>query len=126
MAEDGMNRPKNKANNPTALAPAEGESWASRWLSPKGPHAIVLGLLILALIALVSLLVYETGGTRNAWLHLMYLPIILAAACFGVYGGIGAALVAGLALGPYMPMNVSSDCPKHRPTGCSASAFSCW
>ena len=108
IAKDGMNQPKNEANPPETLAAVEEKNWAGRWLSPKGPRATVLTLLILGLIALVSLLVYETGGTRYAWLHLMYLPIILAAACFGVYGGIGAALVAGLALGPYMPMNVTS------------------
>jgi signal transduction histidine kinase len=43
---------------------------------------------------------------------LMYLPIILAAAGFGIYGGIAAALVAGLALGPYMPMDVAQGLPQ--------------
>ncbi|MEJ0090730.1 MAG: ATP-binding protein [Limisphaerales bacterium] len=86
--------------------------WSVRWLQPTGHRAVVAGAVILMLIALVSLSVYETGGTRNAWLHLMYLPIILAAACFGIYGGIAAALVAGLALGPFMPMNVATGLPQ--------------
>ena len=80
--------------------------WLGRWLQPSGPRTVVMGVIILALIAMLGSVVYETGGTRFAWLHLMYLPIILAAACFGVYGGIVAALLAGLALGPYMPQNV--------------------
>ncbi len=42
----------------------------------------------------------------------MYLPIILAAACFGVYGGIAAALAGGFALGPYMPMDVATGLPQ--------------
>ena len=107
-----MNEPKNKTNDPEALAVLEQKHWASHWLSPKGPHAFILGLFILSLIILVSLFVYETGGTRNAWLHLMYLPIILASAGFGIYGGIVAALVAGFALGPYMPMNVAFGLPQ--------------
>jgi signal transduction histidine kinase len=87
-------------------------NWMSRWLQPTGRRAVIACLFILGLIVLVSLSVYEAGGTRNAWLHLMYLPVILAAACFGIYGGIAAALVAGLALGPYMPMNVSTSLPQ--------------
>jgi len=90
----------------------EDKNWLGRWLQPRGPRAIISGLVILALIGIVSLLVYKTGGTRFAWLHLMYLPIILAAACFGIYGGTAAALVAGFALGPYMPMNVITGLPQ--------------
>ena len=81
--------------------------WLGRWLQPSGLRTVIMGVMILALIAMMGSVVYETGGTRFAWLHLMYLPIILAAACFGVYGGIVAALLAGLALGPYMPQNVA-------------------
>jgi signal transduction histidine kinase len=83
-----------------------GMIWLGRWLQPSGPRAAVMGVIIVALIIVMDSVVYETGGTRFAWLHLMYLPIILAAACFGVYGGIAAALLAGLALGPHMPQNV--------------------
>jgi signal transduction histidine kinase len=82
------------------------------WLQPAGPRAVILGLAVLVLIGMVSLLVYEMGGTGFAWLHLMYLPIILAAAGFGIYGGIAAALVAGFALGPHMPMDVSMGLPQ--------------
>jgi signal transduction histidine kinase len=107
-----MNQPKNQASNLETLAVIEQKHWASHWLSPKGPHAFLLGLFILTLIAMVSLFVYETGGTRYAWLHLMYLPIILAAAGFGIYGGMVAALVAGFALGPHMPLNVALGIPQ--------------
>jgi signal transduction histidine kinase len=61
------------------------------------------------LIAVVGVLVYATGGTGFAWVHLMYLPIILAAAGFGLYGGIAAALVAGFVLGPHMPMDAAKE-----------------
>jgi signal transduction histidine kinase len=106
--DSGMNRPKNQANDSEIPATSEAKNRVGLWLQPTGSRAVVLSFIILALIVLITLLVYETGGTRFAWLHLMYLPIILAAAVFGIYGGIGAALAAGLALGPYMPMNVSA------------------
>jgi PAS domain S-box-containing protein len=64
-------------------------------------------LIILALIAAVAMVVYATGGTVFVWVHLMYLPIILAAAGFGIYGGIAAALIGALVLGPYMPMDAA-------------------
>jgi signal transduction histidine kinase len=90
----------------------EDKSWTGLWLQPKGSRAVILGLIVLALIVLVGLLVYKTGGTGFAWVHLMYLPIILAAAGFGLYGGITAALVAGFALGPGMPMDVAAGLPQ--------------
>ncbi len=107
-----MNQPKNKTGNPEVPAMTEETSWVGGWLQPTGTRAAVLRLVILVLIALIALLVYETGGTSYAWLHLMYLPIILAAAGFGIYGGIAAALAAGFALGPFMPMDVAQGLPQ--------------
>src|ERR1700729_3708937 len=105
-----LNQPKSEAGQ----IPAAGadKNWLDRWLQPDGLRAVVVGMVILMLIGMISSVVYETGGTRFAWLHLMYLPIILAAACFGIYGGITAALVAGFALGPCMPMNVITGLPQ--------------
>ncbi len=37
----------------------------------------------------------------------MYIPIILAALFFGVWGAVGAAFIGGIALGPFMPENVT-------------------
>jgi predicted signal transduction protein with EAL and GGDEF domain len=50
-------------------------------------------------------LVHSTGGAKFATLHIMYLPIILAALVFGAGGGIAAGAVGGLLLGPYMPLD---------------------
>jgi signal transduction histidine kinase len=102
-----MNQSINETGRPPPPASGKGMIWLGRWLQPSGLRTVIMSVMILALIAMMSSVVYETGGTRFAWLHLMYLPIILAAACFGVYGGIVAALLAGLALGPYMPQNVA-------------------
>src|SRR5947208_21914 len=100
-------------NHPEAMdAAASRRGGIESWLQPTGRRAVGFGLLLLALVGAVSGVVYQTGGTRFAWLHLMYLPIILAAAGFGVRGGIAAAFAAGLALGPQMPMNVAAHLPQ--------------
>ncbi|SDK75398.1 diguanylate cyclase/phosphodiesterase [Franzmannia pantelleriensis] len=64
------------------------------------PHARqALLLLVLALLlALGTLVVYLTGGTRYAYPYLMLVPVLMAAAFFGLSG----ALVAGLAAGGLM------------------------
>ena len=87
-------------------------NWADRWGRPTGLRAVISSLFTLALVVGVAVLVYVTGGTGFAWVHLMYLPIILASAIFGVRGGVAVALIAGLALGPYMPMDVTKGLPQ--------------
>jgi signal transduction histidine kinase len=110
--DNSINQTTGEAGLPRTPATGQFRSWVGRWLQPTGHRVIIFALFILALIGLVCFLVYETGGTSYAWLHLMYLPIILAAAGFGVYGGVAAALVAGLALGPGMPMQVAEGLPQ--------------
>ncbi len=61
---------------------------------------------IALLFMFVAILVYQTGGTQTAYLHLAYLPILIAASAFGVTGGVAAASVAGLGVvGPLMPLD---------------------
>ena len=67
-----------------------------RWLA-----AIILA----ALLALVWLIVYQSGGTQRAEPHLFYLPIILAVLPFGLWGTSVTALVATVLCGPLMPLN---------------------
>jgi len=68
-----------------------------------------LALLIVAvLVALVVLLVYQTGGTRYVYAHSAYLPIVAGAFLFGWKGGLATALLLGLALGPLMPIEVAT------------------
>jgi diguanylate cyclase (GGDEF)-like protein len=78
------------------------------WLRPRGARAlVVVALVALGLLGVVGL-VYATGGLKYVYAHTMYLPILLAALAFGAPGGLAAALVAGLLLGPYMPLEVAS------------------
>ena len=110
--ENTLNQTTNEAGLPRTPPTGQFRSWVGRWLQPTGHRVVIFALFILALIGLMRFVVYETGGTGYASLHLMYLPIILAAAGFGVSGGVVAALVAGIALGPGMPMQVAEGLPQ--------------
>lgn len=64
-------------------------------------------LFLLLSIVFIDFIVYFTGGTGYAFTHLMYIPIIISCYLYGVKGGVHIALVAGILLGPFMPVNVS-------------------
>lgn len=61
---------------------------------------------LLTLIILLGIFVYITGGTTS-FVHLMYIPILIAVFLFGIRAGIVASIIAGLVLGPHMPLVVS-------------------
>lgn len=63
---------------------------------------------VAVLLAACWLLVYAAGGTRTAFPHVFYFPIVLAALPFGVVGGVVAAAVATLLCGPLMPLDVAT------------------
>ena len=65
-------------------------------------------LLIVSLIAGSGVLVYLTGGIKYVYSHTIYLSIIMGAYFFGIPGGILVGILAGLVLGPYMPLNVQT------------------
>ncbi len=64
-------------------------------------------IIIAALLAISSFIVYATGGTGYAYPYVMLIPVILAAAWFGLFASVGCAVLGGLLLGPYMPLDVS-------------------
>jgi len=51
---------------------------------------------------------YATGGTLHAYVHLMYIPIGIAAFRMGAVGGVVAAVLAGLSVGPFMPLDTAT------------------
>lgn len=65
-------------------------------------------LLIVAQIVLVDITVYLSGGTQYAFTHIMYISVIMAAFLFDIKGTICTAVLAGLTLGPVMPLNVEN------------------
>ena len=68
--------------------------------------SLLIFVLILIAIFLIGALVYWTGGTTS-YVHQMYIPIITSVFLFGIKAGIFFSIVAGLVLGPHMPLVVS-------------------
>lgn len=68
--------------------------------------------LILFLIAAGPVLVYEAGGTKTVYPHLLYVPVVIAALVFGARGGLVAGMLAGLVMGPWMPLDVEAQIPQ--------------
>jgi signal transduction histidine kinase len=88
-------------------------AWVEHWRRPAGGAAVRAWLVLLALILVNGVVVYDTGGTGFVWVHLMYVPIILASGMFGLRGGLVSALVAGIVLGPLMPLDVAKAIPQN-------------
>lgn len=57
-------------------------------------------------------IVYLSGGTSHAFVHIFYIPIILAGFFFSILGGMLAALISGLISGPWMPSDVGLSIPQ--------------
>lgn len=70
-------------------------------------HTINWLIITLSLI-LFTLVVFHTGGTAFAYPYLMLIPVALAAALYRFWGGVLVALVAGLLMGPFMPLNADT------------------
>ena len=75
-------------------------------MPPSGKTAVAATTTLLALAT--ASLVYATGGVQFAYLHLMYIPVVLSALAFGARGGVLAGIAGGLLLGPLMPLNTST------------------
>ncbi len=83
-----------------------------RWLRGAGPAGSHLSLanslkvvLIAALIGVSYWITYATGGTGYVYVHVGYVPVLVAAALFGYPAGLASGLLVGLALGPAMPLD---------------------
>lgn len=89
--------PLNRAR-PRARAPQpRGTSAAASWPTLLG---------VVALTGLITVVVWRTGpdGAPNGLVHLYYLPIVYLAAFVGRGAAASAAMLAGLAAGPLMPV----------------------
>lgn len=96
---------------PATDAPASADAPSSlqrlvRRLDRASPGAVLV--IAAALVASVAALVHLTGGTRHAYLHAMYLPVLLAAFRSGPAAGVATGLAGGVALGPWMPLDTAS------------------
>lgn len=77
--------------------------WRSFFLKNTQRFSPVFISFTLLMIVLVYFLVYFTGGTQNAYLHAMYVPVVFISAVYGVKGGVIIGIIAGVLLGPLMP-----------------------
>jgi len=79
-------------------------------LDLKGQDPIIRALsrtiIIVVSLGLGTSIVYATGGTGYAYPYIILLPVILTAAWFGLVPTVLSAVIAGLLLGPYMPLDV--------------------
>lgn len=89
-----------------------GRILARLFLTPSRVELAIVAVLVAVLVALGSLLVLKTGGTKLPYLHTLYVPIFLAAVFFGPLGGALAGLVAGFAIGPFAPLDVAAHLPQ--------------
>lgn len=64
-------------------------------------------VLVAILIVLVLIIVYMTNGTKESYLHLIYLPIILAAYLWGANKALIVAAISGVLLG-FIPLDVAA------------------
>ncbi len=64
-------------------------------------------ILVIAIFVTLGFFVYLTGGTKMAYLQFMNIPIIISAFYWGIKGGIISAMIAGIIVGPFMPLDVS-------------------
>ena len=78
------------------------------WLRP-GPWTYLLTTVLVALLGMgVTVLVHRSGGTQGVLVHLGYLPIVLSALVFEAMGGVVVALLMGVLVGPFMPLDVAA------------------
>jgi EAL domain-containing protein (putative c-di-GMP-specific phosphodiesterase class I)/GGDEF domain-containing protein len=75
-------------------------------LQSKNKSNVIAIAAIIAMEFVITAIVYISGGTTS-FVHLMYIPIILSVVVFNIKTGIMMSLLAGLLLGPYMPLVVS-------------------
>mgnify|MGYP003108966901 CR=1 FL=1 len=77
-----------------------------RWIDQHNRRIRLLATpLLFAFMISVYFIVMNTGGIKYVFSHSMYLPIIFSAVIFGALGGLAAALVAGIILGPFVPID---------------------
>lgn len=80
---------------------------AVTWRRPSGGRAWIVAGGTGLLLGAITIIVYRTGGTHLAYVHLIYLPILIGGFFFGISGGVLIGLLAGLCLGPWMPLDTA-------------------
>ena len=69
---------------------------------------VLFGVLFALTLVLAWAASYLGGGSRTAFPHLFYIPILMAAVRLGLLGALPAAVTAGILAGPLLPADVQS------------------
>ena len=84
---------------------------SQRLVNLNAMSSILLSVVNILLVILISYLVFITGGTKFAYLHLMYAPIVLSGMIGGVMSGCLVSIFAGVVLA-LMPHDVEANLPQ--------------
>jgi len=58
---------------------------------------------MISLLLIIPIIIFVTGGTKNVFVHLMYIPIIIAARKRNILVVLFVTIISGLIVGPLMP-----------------------
>ncbi|MDF2675981.1 MAG: hypothetical protein K0Q97_271 [Bacillota bacterium] len=72
-------------------------------------------IVIIFFITIVTDIINFKGGTGTI-VHLLYIPIIISVYVFGLKGGIATAIFSGIAVGPFTPLNISTNLMQTAPS----------
>mgnify|MGYP000896147506 CR=1 FL=1 len=69
----------------------------------------IIGFVVILLDIIVTVIVYLTGGVRYVFPHLMYIPIVICGFLYGLRYGLINAIICGLLVGPFMPLDTVTN-----------------
>ena len=94
-----------------------------QWLTMAQNAPLVGVTITLAMLTLATSSIFLAGGTHTAMPHLLYLPVIVAAFLLGLRAAMLTGLLAGLACGPFMPLDVAANIPQSLPNWLVRTAY---
>src|SRR5690606_25349265 len=65
-------------------------------------------LCVIGALALAWMFTYGAGGSKTVFPHAFYVPVVMTAIRFRARGALIMSVVAGLAAGPLMPLDVAA------------------
>ncbi len=95
------------------------------FVAPSRRSEILSACIVILTLLASAWIVYVTGGVKYATLHILYLPIIFAALVFGTPGGVLAGALAGLLIGPFMPLDTVTGETQNLANWLYRTAFFC-
>src|SRR5690554_846330 len=81
------------------------ENLVIRWSRPNKERRIYDYFILFILYLLSWFAAYYTGGSKYSYVHTVYIPVIYAALLFKIPGGFLGGILAGIVLGPIMPLD---------------------